>query len=178
MNSNLESGLFLPIRFYNSLWEQNRYKRLSVGVGLLDSVYIHVDCTHLAPFQVVLNNYCEEGVSSVTFNLICIDGTETISLPFNANYWELYSNYDTQTTTFSYLGEDDFSASTTNGKWYIELIVNDMCENTSTFYSDLFVIASCGVSETIFATENYRVTSNNPNDKRLIDTTNLRITKI
>lgn len=178
MNSNLESGLFLPIRFYNSIDEQNRYKRLSIGVGLVDSVYVHVDCTSLAPFQVVLNNYCEEGVASVTFDLICIDGTETISLPFTENFWEAYSDYDKQTTTLSYLGEDDFSAYTTNGKWYIHLIVNDMCENTSSFYSDLFVIASCYSNNPIFQNENYRITSSNSNDKRLIDATNLRITKI
>jgi hypothetical protein len=174
MNSPLETGLFLPIRFYTSLEEQNRYKRTSTGVALVDETYIYVDCVALAPFQIILEQFCDTGIVSAVITLICTDNNAETALPYTESCWELWFDYTNRRTYLSYLGTDDFSAYTYNGRYYIKLDVVDMCEYTTTYYSDIFVIRNCAVP---YDLNEYRATSQNINDKRLIDTSNLRITK-
>jgi len=165
----------LPVRFYNTLAEQDRYKRISKGVALVEEIYIYGDCKTLLPFQVILNNYCEEGIVSAVITMVCASGDE-FELPFNTSFWELWSNTTTQQTHLSYLGTDDFSGFFGNGTYYIKLDVIDMCENTSTYYSDFFVIANC---DSTYDVDEYRITSQSNSDKRLvnINTNDLRITK-
>jgi len=183
MNSPLETGLFLPLRFYNNLSEQDRYKRLSEGVALIDQAYIHADCVTLLPFQIILKQYCEEGVSTITNTLICTDGDSTV-LPYTAASWELWSDTTNQLTYLSYLGDSDFTGYVNNGKYYLEITVVDMCGYTNTYYSDYFVITNCGTIVTppiIYDTVDYRITSPSDDDKRMIDIDNpndLRIIKI
>lgn len=177
MNSPLEQGLFLPIRFYSSLTEQNRYKRISTGVSLVDETYVYVDCVSLAPFQIILDSFCDSGLFEVTFNLICTDTESVTTLPYNPEHWEWYVDSTNQRIYFSYLGNDDFTDLLYNGKYYIQLIVEDTCEQTDTYYSDVFVIKNCAVP---YDNNEYRITSANQNDKRLVDLdnlNNLRITK-
>jgi len=174
MNSPLESGLFLPVRFYNTLAEQDRYKRISQGVALVNEICVYGDCDTLLPFQIILDNYCEEGIVSAIITLVCADGVEN-ELTFDPTKWELWSNTTTYTTHLSYLGTDNFTGLVSNGRYYIELNVTDMCENTSTYYSDFFMIANC---DDLYDVDEYRITSPSQSDKRLtsIDPTDLRIT--
>jgi len=173
MNSPLETGLFLPIRFYNTLAEQDRYKRMSEGVALLDEAFVYADCKSLCPFQIILKQYCEEGVSDVIFDLVCYDGNIT-TLPYTPASWELWSDTTNQLSYFSYLGNDDFTGLIESGKYYIQLTVIDMCGYTNTYYSDYFVVRNCDI---FYDTDNYRLTSPSQDDKRLINVTDLRITK-
>jgi len=174
MNSPLESGLFLPVRFYNTLAEQDRYKRISQGVALVNEILVYGDCDTLLPFQVILDNYCEEGIASAIITLVCADGVEN-ELTFDPTKWELWSNTTTLTTYISYLGTDSFSGLVSNGRYYIELNVTDMCENTSTYYSDFFMIANC---DALYDVGDYRIVSHATKEKRLtsVDPTDLRIT--
>lgn len=173
MNSPIESGLFLPVRFYKTLAEQDRYKRISTGVALVDEVYIYADCSTLLPFQLILDQYCEEGIVSASIKLVCVDGDE-VTLPYNVSCWELWNDTTNQLSYLSYLGTDDFTGLIGNGKYYIEITVVDMCEYTTVNYSDLFVIRNC---ESTYDVAEYRITSPSQEDKRLINTTDLRITK-
>jgi hypothetical protein len=179
MNSQFETGLFLPLRFYHNLSEQDRYKRLSEGVALADQCYIHADCVTLCPFQIILKQYCEEGIATITNTLICIDGTET-ALSYTAASWELWSDTTNRLSYLSYLGDSDFTGQIGNGKYYIKLTIVDMCGYTNTYYSDIFIIRNCGSVVPTYDTVDYRITSPSDDDKRMIDTTNpndLRIIK-
>jgi len=173
MNSPLESGLFLPVRFYKTLAEQDMYKRISAGVALIDEVYIYADCKTLIPFQIILNNYCEEGINGIFLELVCIDGDE-ILLTASDQDFEYWNDTVNQLSYYSYLGNADFTGQIGNGKYYIRLTVVDMCEYTNIYYSDYFVIRNC---ETSYDIAEYRITSQNQSDKRLVDLTDLRITK-
>ena len=170
MNSPIETGLFLPIRFYETLTEQNRYKRISTGVALIDEIYIYADCKYLLPFQVVF--FQDSTTSSIAWTLICSDTGEEIILPYNASEWETYNNQDFE--WISYIGITDLSGLLSNGKFYIKLKVTNILSEVKEFYSDEFVIRNCSA---YYDENNYRLTSPNQNDRRLIDTTNLRITK-
>ena len=170
MNSPIETGLFLPIRFYETLTEQNRYKRISTGVALIDEIYIYADCKYLLPFQVVF--FQDSTTSSIAWTLICSDTGEETILPYNASEWETYNNQDFE--WISYIGITDLSGLLSNGKFYIKLEITNILSEVKEFYSDEFVIRNCSA---YYDENNYRLTSPNKNDRRLIDTTNLRITK-
>ena len=170
MNSPIETGLFLPIRFYETLTEQNRYKRISTGVALIDEIYIYADCKYLLPFQVVF--FQDSTTSSISWTLICSDTGEETILPYNASEWETYNNQDFE--WISYIGITDLSGLLSNGKFYIKLEVTNILSEVKEFYSDEFVIRNCSA---YYDENNYRLTSPNQNDRRMIDTNNLRITK-
>ena len=92
MNSPIETGLFLPIRFYASIAEQDRFKRTSEGVALPNEVYIFVDCKSLAPFQVIVPSISDQSggelqLIGTDITLVCVDG-ERIALPYNATHWQ------------------------------------------------------------------------------------------
>jgi hypothetical protein len=167
MNSPIETGLFLPIRFYDTLAEQNRFKRISEGVALIDEVYIYADCKLLLPFQIVKIYSVSH---TIRWYLICIDTEETVELDVDYDYWELYDNGTYM--WISYLGQQDLSAYTSNGMYYIQLEITDDESNISYYYSDIFVIRNCSG---YYPDDNYRITSPMQMDKRLIDTTDLRI---
>jgi len=119
MNSPIETGLFLPIRFYDTLAEQNRFKRISEGVALIDEVYIYADCKLLLPFQIVK---LYSASHTLKWYLICIDTEETVELDVDYAYWELYDNGTY--TWISYLGQQDLSGYTSNGMYYIQLQIS------------------------------------------------------
>lgn len=169
MNSPIETGLFLPIRFYETLTEQNRYKKISEGVALIDEVYIYADCKHLLPFQIVFAQ--DDTTSTIEWKLICTDTGDEIDLPYNASSWETYLNNGYEWD--SYLGDDDFSGITFNGKFYFVVTITNSLAEVTNYYSDVFVIRNC---DSYYDDSNYRITSPSNNDKRLIDTTDLRIT--
>ena len=170
MNSPIETGLFLPIRFYETLNEQNRYKRISSGVALVDEVYIYADCKYLLPFQVVF--FQDSTTASTAWTLVCSDTGDEIELPYNASEWELYGNNEYE--WISYLGLTDVSGLLFNGKFYIRLSVTNIASEVKEFYSDEFIVRNCNA---YYEENNYRLTTPNQSDRRLIDTTNLRITK-
>jgi hypothetical protein len=170
MNSPLETGLFLPIRFYNTLAEQDRYKRSSLGTSLVNEVFIYVDCKTLAPFQIV--KAFSIAHNDAIWKLICVDGTETITLPYNSAAWEYYG--DGTYTWISYLGTENLTGYLNNGLYYLEVTLVDNNSETFIYYSDLFVVANC---DDLYATTDYRLTSQSIMDKRLINATDLRIIK-
>lgn len=176
MNSPLESGLFLPLRFYTSIEEQNRYKPIATGVSLVDETYIYCDCKSLIPFQVIKSEFCDTGIYDISIEAICIDTEEILSLPYNSANWEVYVDYTNHKTYVSYLGTGDFTGYLSSGKFYLRVVITDMCEYSETFISDIFVVRNC---DSLYETNDYRITSPSINDKRLIDinTTDLRITK-
>ena len=173
MNSNLETGLFLPIRFYNSSTEQDRYKSQSEGVALINQNFVHVDCASLAPFQIILNNYCEEGTDTIDVHIICTDSGESTDIGYDSDYWEYYTDYDNQRIYMSYLGTQDFG-SLGNGRYYLQITVVDKCEYTNIYTSDIFVISNCSLPADL--TE-YRLYGADNIEKRAIDATYLRIIK-
>lgn len=171
MNS-LESGLFLPIRFYWNISEQDRYKRHSLGVSLTDLNYVHVDCTTLAPFQI---SYMQ-GVTAlgVSIALVCANGDNIVALPYNSAHWHEYID-DEGMYFLSYLGDDDFSSYTDNGLKYLIVTIQTSSGDRS-WYSDLFMISNC--ETTPYGVEEFRswVGSDSTN-LRAIDATDLRIVK-
>lgn len=170
--NNLESGLYLPIRFYQYQTEQDRFKRHSTGVALTELNYPYVDCEKLAPFQVTyLNNVLALGVH---FNAFCADTNEMISLPYNSAHWEEHID-DSGIYHLSYLGTDDLSGYLSNGLYYFGIVIT-FSNGSPYFYSDLFMVANCGT--TAYETEEFRVWNASSGDyKRLINITDLRITK-
>lgn len=104
--NELESGLLLPIRFYNKIEEQDRYKNQSKGVALTELNYPYVDCTKLAPFQIkpLFNDFAE----SVTVEIVCADTGEKTNLPYDATKWDEQIDSDS-VYSLSYLGNSDFS---------------------------------------------------------------------
>jgi len=171
MNSDLESGLFLPIRFYATLAEQERYKRQMEGIALLPENYIHVDCKTLAPFQVVFQQMALN--TSVSWKLVCADDTTEIDMPYNASHWEEFVKFDEQLIWTSYLGNDDFTGLISNGKYYVVLTIVDANNYTRVFYSDFFMVSNC---DEFYDTQNYRKFSPSNTDLRKINVANdLRI---
>lgn len=168
MNSPLETGLFLPIRFYETLAEQDRFKRISEGVSLIDEVYVYADCKTLLPFQIVTAYTLGY---SFKWYIVCLD-TENISeMVVDYDYWEGWSTADN--LWISYLGNQDLSAYTSNGRHYIQVDFKDNNNVVKSFYSDIFVIRNCN---NYYEDNNYRITSSSNSDRRLIDVTDLRIT--
>lgn len=168
MNSPLESGLFLPIRFYESLDQQDRFKRISEGVSIPNEVYIFVDCKSLAPFQLILAQFSFS--LTVTWRIYCIDESIPTELPFNASDWEFY--YDNHKHWISYLGTGDLTGYINNGKYYLEVMIRDFDNLDHYYYSDIFIVDNCNE---LYETTNFRLTSQSTKDKRTIDGTNLRI---
>lgn len=168
MNSPIETGLFLPIRFYETLAEQDRFKRTSEGVALLNEVYVFVDCKSLAPFQLILPQFSLS--LTVTWRIYCIDDTAPVELPYNDTDWEFYS--DGYKHWISYLGAGDLTGYVNNGKSYLEVTITDNDAVEHIQYSDFFIVNNCGE---LYETTNFRLTSQSTNDKRTIDGTNLRI---
>jgi hypothetical protein len=169
MNSPLETGLFLPIRFYNTLAEQNRFKPLSEGVGMLDELYIYADCDKLLPFQILYPG--SQLDLNITWRIVCLSTGDTVELPFDVAYWEFYT--DLTYYYISYLGKQSLNAYVTNGRSYLELSLFYEDALLNTFYSDIFVVKNC---DSFYDLEEYRATGNQ-SEKRTIDVTNLRITK-
>lgn len=171
--TDLESGLFLPIRFYNASTEQDRYKRHSTGVALTEYNYPYVDCVSLAPFQ--LSYTKDVGALTVEFNAYCADNNTQISLTFNAAEWQEYISSN-GTYYLSYLGEGDFTGELSNGTYYFGVAITFTDSERIEFYSDLFRVKNC--DDTAYEIEEYRVHSPKVGElKRAIDATDLRITK-
>lgn len=170
--NNLESGLFLPIRFYQYMTEQDRYKPQSEGVALTELNYPYVDCKTLAPFQVKFNSLST--ALGVTFTAYCAESHEAIDLAYNASHWHEYID-DNGNYYLSYLGTDDFSSDISNGLYYFKVSIQFSGE-TPYFYSDLVMIGNCG--ETPYDIDEFRLhIQNDDTAVRAIDTTDLRITK-
>ena len=169
MNSTIETGLFLPIRFYDTLAEQDRFKRTSEGVSLINEVYIFVDCKTLAPFQIIFPRYSL--ALNITWRIYCIDDPDPIVLPVDYANWEFY--FDGTKHHISYLGTADLTGFVNNGKNYIEVTVTDNDNKMFTYYSDFFIVNNC---YELYETTNFRLTSPSDSDKRTVDGTNLRIT--
>lgn len=168
--TNLESGLLLPIRFYDTYEEQDRFKNQSVGVALTEQNYPYVDCKTLAPFQIVYAQM--DYATSISWKLVCADTGAETSLTFTASEWQEYIDGDAQLVYTSYLGEGDFSSEAYNGLFYFEVTIVDAQAETRIFYSDLFMIDNCG--ETAYNVEEYRIW-NSQTDIRAIDANDLRI---
>jgi len=173
--NNLESGLYLPIRFYHKLSEQDRLKRHSVGVALTELNYPYVDCSTLAPFQVSFSS--GDVITGITLFAYCIGSTESVELSYSASDWQEFTS-DDGIYYLSYLGTSDFTGLLSNGLYYLELSLA-FSDTSLTFYSDLFMVGNC-ISEA-YETSEYRVTDQrigiSTEFMRLIDTTDLRITK-
>jgi len=170
--NNLESGLFLPIRFYSSLDEQDRYKSHVEGVAFIDLNYVHVDCVALAPFQVVYDQM--DVAQSIQLDAICVDTNTLTNLPYNIPQWEEYVDIDNQLVYTSYLGNGDFSGLLSNGMYYFKLTIVDAQPETRYFYSDIFVISNCSSPDD---TAEYRKWNQTESNLRSIDVSDLRITK-
>ncbi len=170
--NDLESGLFLPIRFYYQQTEQDRFKPQSEGVALTELNYPYVDCVSLAPFQVTyVNNVLALGVH---LNAFCADSGEMISLTYNSAHWQEFIDTD-GVYHLSYMGTDDFTGELNNGLYYLGVVIQ-FSNGSPYFYSDLFMIKNC--SDTPYDTEEFRVHSPKVGTLyRTIDGTDLRIVK-
>jgi hypothetical protein len=170
MNSPLETGLFLPIRFYDTKAEQDRYKSQSEGVSLIDQCFIHVDCDSLAPFQII-SNYENATAFPITWKIICAGEESEEFLDFNADHWEEYVDSNGYLHV-SYLGNDNLGVSLGNGRFYLQ-VDYAVGYRGYIFYSDIFVVSN---SSNVYSVQIYRKWSNNDGDLRLVDATDLRIT--
>jgi len=170
--NNLESGLFLPIRFYQYMTEQDRYKPQSEGVALTELNYPYIDCKTLAPFQLRFSSFST--ALGVTFAAYCAESHTETSLAYNAAHWNEY--IDSEGNYFlSYLGTDDFTGDLTNGLYYFKVTIQ-FSGPTPYYYSDLVMINNC--EETPYEIEEYRVYSPEVGELyRAIDATDLRIIK-
>jgi len=168
--SELESGLLLPIRFYNALSEQDRYKNQSKGVSLTELNYPFVDCSKLAPFQLYTPSLDYSMSISIQFKAVCADTEQVITLPYDGTKWleEATDNGN----YWSYLGNDDFSGLLNNGLFYLTVNIVFGDGNMLKFYSDLFMIGNC--AEASYDTDEFRLWGKG-NDFRSIDLTDLRI---
>ena len=141
--SGLETGLLLPIRFYRTLAEQDRYKNQSLGVALTELNYPYVDCTKLAPFQVNVSDSFTEIDFPMEYSLtaICVDTGERINLPINITHWSQLIYGDTY--SLSYFGTDDFTGLLSNALYYLEIYADFEAWGVTYFYSDLFRTFGC-----------------------------------
>lgn len=171
--NDLESGLFLPIRFYLQKTEQDRYKAHSVGVSLLPECFPHIDCKSLAPFQL---NYNSEVLSDlILFYAYCANTEQINSLLVDSAHWNEHISNGTD-YSLSYMGTDDFTGELNNGLYYFVVVVAFPDEITATYYSDLVMVSNCGGDS--YDIEEYRVHSHQSGSNfRAIDATDLRITK-
>lgn len=140
--AELESGLLLPIRFYNNKEEQDRYKNQSQGVALTELNYPYVDCAKLAPFQIILPQV--ELAVEFVLKAICANTGTTITLPFNAVHWQ--ETVLNSIHWVSYLGTDTFTSLSGNNLYYLELFLAFEDEGHLYYYSDLFMTLPCDSS--------------------------------
>jgi hypothetical protein len=143
MINELETNLYLPIRFYNTIAEQDRYKPHVIGVSFIDLNYPYADQTVLAPFQVILQYYCAT-IDSIELYIICTDTLESVTLDVHLEHWEVYVDTVNEITYLSYLGNDDFSGLIGKGLHHLQLGVTDDCSNDSNYYSDYFMVDDLG----------------------------------
>ena len=167
---NIETGLYLPIRFYLTSTEQDRYKRHSIGVALTELNYPYVDCTSLAPFQMTYESAHYANLIEIT--AYCSDTNEAIVLPYTAEHWEDYFGSD-DLHSLSYLGTDDFTGLLANGMYFLYVKITRLIGAPIEYYSDLFRIANCG--DAPYETESFRIYSDAPESFRAIDANDLRI---
>ena len=174
MNSPLESGLFLPLRFYPTLAEQNRYRPISQGVGLLDETFIYADCTSLLPFQILIQQ--RESIEPALLAVKCADTGETEfdTDAFPVECWEQYLDVDKSVLWISYLGKDVF-AGLNNGRKWIEFSFLDEQSSLITFYSDIFMVSNCNITDPVYELDQYSKISEYGNESRAIDINDLRI---
>lgn len=177
---NIETGLYLPIRFYQSLNEQDRHKRHSLGVALTELNYPVVSCISLAPFQILhaIDSSVDYYPNTVTIDIICADTNVVTPLTYNGQHWDFTNQNDL--FWLSYLGSEDWSGVITNdGLFYLEVYFEFASGNSATYYSDLFYMNCTDDSGSgVYDVEEFRVHSQLAGDnKRLIDVTDLRITK-
>ncbi len=166
--NELESGLILPLRFYRSKAEQDRYKNHVDGVAFLPENYVHVDCVAFAPFQIALLT-SNDNEPAITWKIVCAETEEETNLPVNGASWEQYFDATNQILYVSYLGNDDLSGYADKGMYYFVVSYTELVE---TFYSDFFYISNCANPDDI---HEYRRWANK-GDRRKIDTNDLRIT--
>lgn len=135
----IETGLYLPIRFYQKLTEQDRYKRHALGVSLTELNYAYVDCQSLAPFQLVYDN--EQFATSIGMDVICADSGERSVFAYNASLWDDVIVTDTL-HHLSY-NAGGWYVGLTNGKYYLEVTINIPGTSPIVFFSDLFMVGNC-----------------------------------
>ena len=169
--NNLESGLFLPIRFYDDLNQQDRFKNQSKDVKLIEINYPFVDCVSLAPFQVI--RPFEYNTDSVVLTIICLSTGEETELPFHSGKWEEHIIGDY--IYLSYLGNDDFSGLLEKGIYYLRLDITDTQPVTYSKYSDLFSIANCANPDDL---NEYRRWNDSNGLRKINSADDLRIVKI
>jgi hypothetical protein len=176
--NDLESGLFLPIRFYGSLAEQNRYRPHAEGVSYIKENYVVVDSVSLAPFQLLLAD--TQPLIGIDWKLICSDTGEETPCETPRIYPETNPTWEDYIESggfrhLSYLGNS--ANSMNNGLYYLYVSVSIQydpeTEIVREFYSDEFRINNSASPHDI--TE-YRRYSDNPSDKRIVDPNTLRIT--
>jgi len=168
-NTQLEQGLFLPIRFYTSITEKEKYKPLSQGVANNYS-YVYVDSNRLIPFQIYIPYLYV--IETVNITLHCVETGETTSLGDVAS--KCVGTYEFEVGldrgVLIYKG-DARGLGLATGLHYIDVNLSSP-NGDIILYSDDFMI-----SEIIpLAQEDLRVHSPSPESFRLIDATNLRIT--
>lgn len=168
--ANIETGLYLPIRFYLTSTEQDRYKRHSLGVALTELNYPYVDCASLAPFQLTYESAHYANLIEIT--AYCVGTNEPIVLPYNALHWEDYTGAD-DLHSLSYLGTDDFTGLLGNGTYYLYVKITRLIGAPIEYYSDLFMISNCTTDP--YEVDTFRVYSDAPESIRAIDTNDLRI---
>ena len=169
--NNLESGLYLPIRFYQNLSEQDRNKRQSIGVALTELNYVYIDCATLAPFQLLYPD--TSAFISANIDVICANSGTIVNIPYNGASWNDKAN-DFGSNTLTYSGDATLTG-LGNGLFYMAVNVV-LASETQTLYSDLFMIKNCG--ETSYTTQDFRIHNQQAgNNFRAIDPTDLRITK-
>lgn len=122
-SSLIEAGLFLPLRFYDSLDQQERFKPLSEGVSNNYS-YVYVDSLSLIPFQIHTEGY------KVSVHAICVDTGEEIDLPNIEAATNSEGGSGLQMTIYHGDATDVLEP---NALYYLKIVFSE-----STVYSDIF----------------------------------------
>lgn len=159
----------MPLRFYPTLQEQDRFKTHVVGVSFIDLNYVHADCRALIPFQIAFVN--AQLLENIEWSAVCVDTGDEISLVWNNAKWEQWYDTEKGQVYVSYLGSDDLDG-LGNGKYYLKVTFPDAYP-IRTFYSDEFIISNCASPADISEYRRW----NNDTDLRKINVNDLRITK-
>lgn len=168
--NDLDSGLYLPLRFTLERSEQDRYKRHSKGVALTELNYIYLDCRTLAPFQLTYPQ--TSNFVSADMRVVCADNESEVDIPYVSSSWDVQIS-----DGYSYLTylADATVGGLSNGLFYIVVDI-ELSDGSFSMYSDLFMISNCDSEP--YESQNFRVHSlGSGNNFRAINATDLRITK-
>lgn len=169
-NTNLEQGLFLPIRFYSDIEQKESNKPLSSGVSNNYS-YVYVDCKKLIPFQLYIPRPFV--ITAYRIWIVCVETgveEELLEIAYKCfGTFELEVGLDRG--ILGYNGNAT-GMELSEGLHYLHIEVEANYSETLQYYSDDFMVKSCELPEET----HYRVHSKDGQSYRLIDATNLRIT--